>query len=118
MTPSKTPKPNPKTASPTMRCTVCNAAMGQCDCWTDCRCGWSYRKGGECRNPVHQSEKARPDLKSPSPAPGDREADVRVLIDAERAADESMRGASYGTAAVRISDAAAICDRLESPRSK
>lgn len=35
------------------RCTVCNAPMGTCDCWTACACGWFYGKGSECRNPVH-----------------------------------------------------------------
>ena len=33
-------------------CTVCNTA-GPCDCWTRCWCGWSFRKGGNCRNPAH-----------------------------------------------------------------
>lgn len=34
-----------------MRCTLCNAPMGQCDCWQKCSCGWSHEKGTTCRNP-------------------------------------------------------------------
>jgi hypothetical protein len=33
-----------------MVCTVCGAGQGKCDCWTECACGWSYRKGESCRN--------------------------------------------------------------------
>lgn len=36
-----------------MRCTVCGAPMGMCDCWTRCPCGWSFEKGTTCRNPAH-----------------------------------------------------------------
>ena len=36
-----------------LRCTVCNAPKGECDCWTPCHCGWVYRKGARCRNPIH-----------------------------------------------------------------
>ena len=39
-----------------MRCTVCNAKAGTCDCWTKCDvegCRWSYEKGGKCGNPNH-----------------------------------------------------------------
>lgn len=35
-----------------MRCTVCGAPAGDCDCWERCSCGWSARKGEPCRNPV------------------------------------------------------------------
>lgn len=34
-----------------MRCTLCDAPMGKCDCWTKCSCGWSFEKGTACRNP-------------------------------------------------------------------
>ena len=34
-----------------VRCTICGAKMGGCDCWTPCPCGWSYEKGKKCRNP-------------------------------------------------------------------
>jgi len=40
-----------------VRCTKCNAKVGQCDCWTKCDaegCKWSYEKGGECGNPEHE----------------------------------------------------------------
>lgn len=37
----------------TARCVVCDARYGECDCWTKCDCGWSFRKGGACRNPIH-----------------------------------------------------------------
>ena len=36
-----------------VKCTKCGAGYGRCDCWTQCRCGWSYERGGQCRNPVH-----------------------------------------------------------------
>jgi len=36
-----------------LRCTVCDAPMGACDCWQKCHCGWSYRKNGSCENPAH-----------------------------------------------------------------
>lgn len=39
-----------------MKCTVCKALMGTCDCWTKCSCGWSFRKGKKCRNPAHKSK--------------------------------------------------------------
>lgn len=34
-----------------MRCTICNARAGACDCWTKCKCGWSHEKDAKCRNP-------------------------------------------------------------------
>ncbi len=43
-----------------MRCTVCNAQAGTCDCWTKCAvhgCTWSYLKGTACRNPAHPTPK-------------------------------------------------------------
>lgn len=36
-----------------MRCVRCGAAYKACGCWVECSCGWSYEKGGECRNPYH-----------------------------------------------------------------
>lgn len=36
-----------------MKCVKCSAAMGACDCWTKCPCGWSFEKGTKCRNPTH-----------------------------------------------------------------
>lgn len=44
-----------------LRCTLCNAPRGRCNCWTACSCGWSYETGGRCRNPVHRK---------PNPTPG------------------------------------------------
>jgi len=38
-----------------VKCTKCGAGYGQCECWTQCRCGWSYERGGQCRNPVHKT---------------------------------------------------------------
>lgn len=38
-----------------LKCTVCGAQAGTCDCWTKCSCGWSFRKGTACRNPVHRA---------------------------------------------------------------
>lgn len=40
-----------------LRCTICDAKMGQCDCWRECACGWSYQKGTACRNPAHRGKK-------------------------------------------------------------
>jgi len=32
-----------------MRCVICKASMGNCDCWRECRvCGQRYRKGEAC----------------------------------------------------------------------
>ena len=42
-----------KMINATVRCVVCGAKLGECDCWAKCECGWSYRKGGTCNNPVH-----------------------------------------------------------------
>lgn len=36
----------------------CNAPAGSCDCWTKCRCGWSYEAGGARSNPAHACEDA------------------------------------------------------------
>ena len=32
-------------------CVKCGAAMGKCDCWTKCKCGWLFEKDTSCRNP-------------------------------------------------------------------
>lgn len=40
-----------------LRCSVCGAQAGTCDCWTKCAvpgCKWSYRKGTRCDNPEHR----------------------------------------------------------------
>jgi hypothetical protein len=37
-----------------LRCTICNAKIGACDCWVKCECGWSYEKGTKCRNSLHE----------------------------------------------------------------
>lgn len=34
-----------------LKCTVCEAPAGTCDCWRHCSCGWSHRKGQPCNNP-------------------------------------------------------------------
>lgn len=38
-----------------VKCTKCGAGYGKCDCWTECRCGWHYERGGQCRNQVHKT---------------------------------------------------------------
>lgn len=43
-----------------MKCGKCGAPMGKCDCWTKCKCGWSYEKGGKCNNPIHKKKKLKP----------------------------------------------------------
>lgn len=43
-----------------LRCTVCNAKAGTCDCWTKCPapwCPWSFLKDTECGNPEHAKAK-------------------------------------------------------------
>ena len=47
--------PLQRTVDSVMKCTVCGAPMGKCDCWTKCSCGWSYRKGSYCTNPIHHA---------------------------------------------------------------
>jgi hypothetical protein len=37
-----------------LTCVICGAPKGECDCWTKCECGWSYRKGLTCANPMHE----------------------------------------------------------------
>lgn len=34
-----------------MKCTVCGAPAGDCDCWERCSCGWSACKGEPFSNP-------------------------------------------------------------------
>lgn len=34
-----------------VRCTLCGAGYGACDCWTQCSCGWTAEKGKPCNNP-------------------------------------------------------------------
>src|SRR3546814_517974 len=36
-----------------LKCAVCGAQAGTCDCWEKCPCGWSFRKGAKCQNPAH-----------------------------------------------------------------
>jgi hypothetical protein len=43
-------------------CPVCDRPQREgCQCFTDCRCGWSYRTGRECMNPIHPDTSARRD---------------------------------------------------------
>lgn len=46
-----------------MRCSVCGEPAGSCDCWTQCSCGWYFRKGTKCMNPEHT--KPPRDIKCP-----------------------------------------------------
>lgn len=33
-----------------VKCVVCGAGYGECNCWSKCKtCGWSYRTGEQCR---------------------------------------------------------------------
>jgi hypothetical protein len=34
-----------------LRCTICGAPAGTCDCWERCSCGWHALRGEMCRNP-------------------------------------------------------------------
>ena len=71
-----------------MRCTKCDAPWRTCDCWTECRCGWSYPTGTACRNPLHTVEKA-------AQAMADDVA-LCVLSAAANAYPEPMKHASGG----------------------
>jgi hypothetical protein len=37
-----------------VKCTICGAGYGKCDCWTPCACGWVFEKGTKCNNPAHK----------------------------------------------------------------
>ena len=40
-----------------LKCTICKAKIGNCDCWTKCKidgCKWSFEKGTKCNNPEHK----------------------------------------------------------------
>lgn len=43
-----------------LRCAVCGAKDGECDCWAKCECGWRFRRGETCRNPIHGGPPALP----------------------------------------------------------
>lgn len=45
------PSPIHRMIDAVCHCVKCGAAMGACDCVTECGCGWFYDKGGHCRNP-------------------------------------------------------------------
>lgn len=49
-------KPIEKLINGSARCVKCGAKYGMCDCWTKCKCGWLYEKGGKCRNPIHDKK--------------------------------------------------------------
>lgn len=34
-----------------LKCTICEADEGECDCWEKCSCGWMAEKGMPCENP-------------------------------------------------------------------
>ena len=62
-----------------LRCVVCNTPRRDgCGCHTKCRCGWTYRKGETCRNPLHAREEETlsrvAEFATPGPAPRPREA--------------------------------------------
>lgn len=45
-----------------MHCTICGqSSKVGCGCWTPCPCGWHYRTGLRCRNPVHPENAPMPD---------------------------------------------------------
>lgn len=71
-----------------VRCVVCDAPMGGCGCWTRCSCGWSFRTGEACANPMHAAEQAA----------GARARAIAGAVVAEmaRAYPEPMRHASGG----------------------
>ena len=71
-----------------MRCTVCDAPMGGCDCWTRCSCGWSFEKGEACRNPIHAAEQAAEERA--------RAIAGNIAADLARLYPEPMRYASGG----------------------
>ena len=44
-----------------MKCAICGAVYGKCDCWQPCDykppCGHVHEKGQTCRNPIHEMKK-------------------------------------------------------------
>lgn len=36
-----------------VKCTICGAAFGKCDCWVQCSCGHQFERGKKCTNPIH-----------------------------------------------------------------
>ncbi len=69
-------------------CTICDAPMGGCDCWTWCGYGWNFRTGEACRNPVHAAEQAAEERA--------RAIAGTVAADLARLYPEPMRHASGG----------------------
>jgi hypothetical protein len=49
--PSRNPIERMIDATP-MRCTLCTQPKGTCQCWEDCSCGHSTRRGSPCANPA------------------------------------------------------------------
>lgn len=46
----------------TVRCTKCGAVgINSCDCWEECKCGWTKERGGKCSNPQCKEPKKAPD---------------------------------------------------------
>ena len=63
------------------KCTVCGAAMGRCDCWTKCKCGWLYEKGTQCSNPAHDdTAKMKRPQKTLASRPGPVHSDERLKL--------------------------------------
>ena len=63
-----------------VKCTKCGAGYGRCDCWTQCRCGWSYERGGQCRNPVHTTGVFTSPAEPNTEAHGRRSRTVQSLV--------------------------------------
>ncbi len=72
----------------TARCTICHSPMGGCGCWTRCACGWNFRTGETCRNPIHAAEQAAEERA--------RAIASTVAADLARLYPEPMRHASGG----------------------
>ncbi|MEN3238927.1 hypothetical protein PUR29_36440 [Methylobacterium ajmalii] len=70
------------------RCAICDAPMGGCGCWTRCSCGWNFRTGEACRNPIHAAEQAADERA--------RAVAGTVAADLARLYPEPMRHASGG----------------------
>ena len=78
-----------------MRCAVCGAPSGTCECWTKCHCGWSYRTGEACRAPVHICEAVGGDVAA---AVLEKIAGERMSLKARRAVERATYEAAYSWA--------------------
>ncbi len=87
---SKTLSPEGRMILGAVRCVICDAPFGGCDCHSRCRCGWFVRKGEQCRNALHEREREAGNIAQSVAA--------SVLADMRLHYPEPMKAASGGFA--------------------